>query len=124
MNEEEIKELENDYHKEITERCKKTFGEFKEFKKKFLEMKFGNMPPHAHPSPRSIALVRRMDDWPGSYNILGNMEAICYGCQHQNIFSPCKKCLKAMVGECKQFKQEALEEDSRIRKEERRRKKQ
>ena len=87
--------------------CKKTFGEFKQFKDKFIEMKFGSMPTSVHPNPRSIALVRNMDNWPTSFNLLQNMRAVCYGCQNQDLFSPCKMCLKAMVGECKQLKEEA-----------------
>ena len=95
--------------------CKNIFGEFEPFQEKFISMKFGSIPTSVHPSPRSIALVRRWSSWPSSFNMLTNLKVVCYSCKNKNIFSPCKLCLKAMVGECFGFLDEARIEYGRLK---------
>jgi len=101
----------NDFEKT----CNKIFGDFKPFKELYISMKFGSLPTTVHPTPRSIAKVCGMGNWPSNVLHLRDLETICYICRNQCLFSSCKKCLKAVVGECKGLYEEACEELSKKR---------
>ena len=97
--------------------CNDVFGDFKPFKEMFENIQFGGLPTAIHPNPRAVAMIRRMDDWPDTFTRLKHMRSLCYVCQNNTLFSPCKMCLKAVVGECKNLFEEATKEDARVRRE-------
>lgn len=93
---------------------KNTFGEWGEFKKQFFNIKFGSLPPTAHPHPRTIAKIQKLNDWPYSFRELKDLYAICYTCQQRGLFAGCKQCPKVIAGECKGLHDEADIEERRL----------
>lgn len=91
------------------------FGDFKDFKERFLKIKFGSLPPYEHANPYGISTIYKMEDWPESYRKLRILSPICYECMNKDLFAKCKMSLKAVVGECRGFFAEATWEDSRIK---------
>jgi len=95
--------------------CKEMFGDFKEFHKFFMDLKFGGLPTKTHPTPNSISKIRKLEQWPKNYRLLRHMSSICYVCENKGVLKHCKCSLKAMVGECEGLFMEATKEDSRLR---------
>lgn len=99
---------------ELRTLLKNTFGEWSEFKKQFFNIKFGSLPPIAHPHPRTISKIQKLDDWPYSFRELKDLYAICYSCQQRGLFAGCKQCPKVIAGECKGLHDEADIEERRL----------
>ena len=99
---------------ELRSFLKETFGEWDEFKKQFFNLKFGSLPPIAHPHPRTIAKIEKLTDWPYSFRELKDLYAICYCCQQRGLFAGCKKCPKVIAGDCKGLHDEADLEERRL----------
>jgi hypothetical protein len=99
---------------ELRKFLKDTFGEFGEFKKQFFNIKFGALPPVAHPHPRTISKIQKMEDWPVSFRVLKDLYAICFECKYRGIFAGCKMCPKIIAGECEGLYNEAGIEESRL----------
>ena len=91
-----------------------TFGEWSEFKKQFFNIKFGSLPPVAHPHPRTISKIQKLNDWPYSFRELTDLFAICYVCRERGLFAGCKQCPKVIAGECKGLHDEADIEERRL----------
>jgi len=103
---------------ELREFLKDTFGEWNEFKQQFFNIKFGSLPPMAHPHPRTIAKIQKLNDWPYSFRELKDLYAICYTCQQRGLFAGCKRCPKVISGDCRGMYEEAdIEERRQLEKE-------
>ena len=99
---------------ELRSFLKDTFGEWDEFKKQFFSIKFGSLPPTAHPHPRTIAKIQKLNDWPYSFRELTDLYAICYVCKERGLFAGCKQCPKVIAGDCKGLHDEADLEERRL----------
>lgn len=99
----------------------KTFGDFEDFKKEFFRIKFGSLPPNAHPHPRTIAKIKKRDKWPYNFRELDDLFAVCYVCKNSGLFSGCKICAKVVTTGCNGLKREAHEEEYREIEKERKR---
>jgi len=108
--------------KEIRNFLQETFGDFKDFQKKFLEIKLGSLPPKAHPHPRTIAKIMALKEWPYSFRELDDFFAVCWDCENKGVFAGCRHSAKAVIGSCAKLKREAHEEEYRLIKKEQDRK--
>jgi hypothetical protein len=91
----------------------KTFGEFKDFKDEFFKIKFGTLPPKAHPHPRTIAKIKKKEEWPYNFRELDDLYAVCYNCKNRGLFSGCNLCVKVVTTGCDGLKREANKEEIR-----------
>jgi hypothetical protein len=97
--------------------CDELFGEFREMKNVFKEIKQGSVPVKEHANPYVISKLDNMDDWPLGFNGLRYFKSVCYSCTNKEVCSTCKCSLKAFVGECSGMFSEATKEDWILRRE-------